>query len=87
MGKTKWESLPLWNSEQNCSQHEGAEWCESDCVPAKEECLHPEHLHTGVGTFSGAKATPESVMYYNNSKYDVDIPDQMRGSPPSKVER
>ena len=32
---------------------------------------------TGVGTFSGAKAKPESVMYYNNTKDGVDVPDQM----------
>ena len=42
----------------------------------EEGCLHPEHLHTGVGSFSGAKAKPESVMY-NNTKYGVDVPDQM----------
>ena len=34
-------------------------------------------VHTGVGTFSGAKANPEFVMYYINTKYGVDIPDQM----------
>ena len=30
-----------------------------------------------MGTFGGAKATPESVMYYNNTKYGEDVPDQM----------
>ena len=30
-----------------------------------------------MGTFSGAKAKPESVMYYNNTKDGVDVPDQM----------
>ena len=34
-------------------------------------------VHTGEGTFRGAKATPVSVMYYNNTKYGVDVPDQM----------
>ena len=41
-------------------------------------------MHTGVGTFSGAKAKPESVMYNNNTKYGED-PDQMRGSTPSQA--
>ena len=43
--------------------------CDPDCVPGKaeEECLHPEHLYTGVGTFSGVKAKPESVMYNNTN--------------------
>ena len=39
--------------------------------------LHPEHLHTSVGTFSGAEAKPESVIYYNNTKYSEDVQDQM----------
>ena len=34
-------------------------------------------MPTGVGTFRGAKAKPESVMYYN-TKYSEDVPDQMR---------
>ena len=34
-------------------------------------------MHTGVGTFSGVKAKPESVMY-NNTKYGEDVLDQMR---------
>ena len=34
-------------------------------------------MHTGVGTISGAKAKPESVWYYNNIKYGMDVPDQM----------
>ena len=33
-----------------------------------------------------AKAKPGSVMYYNNTKYREDIPYQMRGRNPSKVE-
>ena len=37
-----------------------------------------------MGTFSGAKAKPESVMYNNNTKYGED-PDQMRGSTPSQA--
>ena len=44
-------------------------------------------VHTGVGTFSVAKAKPESVMYYNNTKYGEDVPDQMRRRTPSKAER
>ena len=34
-------------------------------------------MHTGVGTFSVAKAKPESVMYYNNTKYGENVLDQM----------
>ena len=34
-------------------------------------------VHTGVGTFSGAKAKPEVVTYYNNTKYGVDVLDQI----------
>ena len=30
-----------------------------------------------MGSFSGAKTKPESVMYYNNTKNGVDVPDQM----------
>ena len=50
-------------------------WCDSDCVAGKaeEECLHRD---AGVGTFSVARAKPETVMYYNNTKYSVDL-DQM----------
>ena len=43
-------------------------------------------MRTGVGTFSGAKAKQESVMYYNNTKYGVDLADQMREITPSKAE-
>ena len=34
-------------------------------------------VHTAVGSFSGVKAKPESVIYYNNTKYGVDDLDQM----------
>ena len=34
-------------------------------------------VHTGVGTFRGTMAKPESVMYYNNTKCGMDVPDQM----------
>ena len=44
--------------------------------PRKNVCILST-VHTGVGTFSGAKAKPESVMYYNNTKYGEDISDQM----------
>ena len=67
-GQTKTGVPPPSNS-----QRFNTVWrCESDCVPGKAE-------HTGVGTFSGAKAKPESVIYYNNTKYGEDVPDQMRG--------
>ena len=46
--------------------------------PRKDVCI-PSTVHTGVGTFSGAKAKPESVMYNNNTKYGEDL-DQMQGS-------
>ena len=36
-------------------------------------------MYTGVNTFSGAKAKPESVIYYNNNKYSEDVPDQIQG--------
>ena len=42
-------------------------------------------MHTGVGTFSGVKAKPESVMYYNNTKHSVEVPDWMQGRTPSKA--
>ena len=42
-------------------------------------------VHTGVSTcVSAAKAKPESVMYYNNTEYGEDVPDQMQGRSPSK---
>ena len=44
--------------------------------PKKNVCILST-VHTGVGTFSGARAKPESVMYYNNTKYGVDVLDQM----------
>ena len=31
-------------------------------------------MHTGVGTFSGAKAKPESVISHNNTEYGMDVP-------------
>ena len=37
-----------------------------------------------MGIFSGAKAKPESVMYYNK-RYSQDVPDQMRGRTLSKA--
>ena len=85
MGKQKMRVPPLWNSEQSYSV---LKWCDSDCVAGKaeEECLHPEHLHTGVGTFRGAKAKPESVMCYN-TEYSMDVPDQMQGRTPSEAVR
>ncbi|XP_073345276.1 uncharacterized protein [Pagrus major] len=44
--------------------------------PRKNVCILST-VHTGVGTFSGAKAKPESAMYYNNTKYGVGVLDQM----------
>ena len=44
--------------------------------PRKNVCILST-VYAGVDTFSGAKAKPESVMYYNNTKYSEDVPDQM----------
>ena len=44
--------------------------------PRKNVCILST-VHTGVGTFSGAKSKPESVTYYSNTKYGVDVLDQM----------
>ena len=44
--------------------------------PRKNVCILGT-VYAGVDTFSGAKAKPESVMYYNNTKYGEDVPDQM----------
>ena len=41
-------------------------------------------MRAGVGTFSGVKAKPESVIY-NNTKYGVDVPDQMQRRTLSKA--
>ena len=34
-------------------------------------------VHTSVGITGGPKAKPESVMYYNSTKYGVDVQNQM----------
>ena len=34
-------------------------------------------VHTGVGTFSGAKPKPVSVIYYNNAMYGMEGLDQI----------
>ena len=44
--------------------------------PRKNICI-VSTVHTAVGTFSGAKAKPESLMCYNNTEYGVDVPDRM----------
>ena len=44
--------------------------------PRKNVCILST-VHTGVGSFSGAKAKPESVIYSNNMKYSMDELDQM----------
>ncbi|XP_036951566.1 activating transcription factor 7-interacting protein 1 isoform X2 [Acanthopagrus latus] len=44
--------------------------------PRKNVCILST-MHTGVGTFSGAKAKPESLMYHNGTKHGVDVLDQM----------
>ena len=49
-------------------QHQGAELTVYQGKPRKNVCILST-VHTGVGTFSWAKAKPESVMYYNNIKY------------------
>ena len=45
-------------------------------MPRKNVCILST-MYTGWGTCRVAKAKPESVMYYNNTKYGVDVPDQM----------
>ena len=44
--------------------------------PRKNVCIL-SIIHTVVGTFSGAKAEPESVTYYNNKECDIDVQDYM----------
>ena len=72
MGKQKWELPPPWHSKRSCS----AQRCWSDAtltvyqVKLRKNVCILSTVHTGVGTFSGAKAKPES----ENGK---DVPDQM----------
>ena len=76
MGKQKREFSP---PTRGAVQHEGGEQIPLTVYqgkPRKNVCILST-VHTGVGTFSGAKAKPESVMYYNNTKYGEDVPDQM----------
>ena len=82
VGQTKTGVPPPWNSKWSCSVltltvYQGK--------PRKNVCILST-VHTGVGIFSGAKAKPESVMY-NNTKYGMDVPDQMRGRTLSKAVR
>lgn len=44
--------------------------------PRKNVCILSS-VHTSVGITDGPKAKPESVTYYNNTKYGVDVLDQM----------
>ena len=44
--------------------------------PRKNVCILST-VYAGVDTFSGAKAKPESVMYFKNTKYSEDVLDQM----------
>ncbi|XP_056157036.1 piggyBac transposable element-derived protein 4-like [Lampris incognitus] len=44
--------------------------------PSKNVCILSS-MHTTVGIMEGPKSKPESVTYYNNTKYSVDILDQM----------
>ena len=79
MGKQLRELPPPWNSEWSCP----IQRCWSDVTlsvyqgkPRKNVCILST-VHTGVGTFSGVKAKQESVIYYNTTKYGVDVLDQM----------
>ncbi|XP_034735679.1 uncharacterized protein LOC117949486, partial [Etheostoma cragini] len=44
--------------------------------PRKNLCILSS-VHTSVGITDGPKAKPDSVTYYNNTKYGVDVLDQM----------
>ncbi|XP_056144379.1 piggyBac transposable element-derived protein 4-like [Lampris incognitus] len=44
--------------------------------PSKNVCILSS-VHTTVGITDGPKSKPESVTYYNNTKYGVDVLDQM----------
>ena len=79
MGKPKQEFPPLCNSKRSCSKR----ICWSDATltvyqrkQKKNVCILST-MHIGVGTFSWAKAKPESVIYYSNTKSDEDIADWM----------
>ena len=75
MGKQK---NPPWNSTASCSTLK----CGDETLtvyqgnPRKNVCILST-AHTGVGSFSWAKAKPVCLSYYNNTKYGVDVPDQM----------